>query len=270
MENIRQKDGLFHVARNHSRVNRYNKALSVGLRHNTDVTFLPTNSSGLAMMFYATNYSTKLNAPLWKRAALMRAVFDGLTTEKHSEDGIEVGEEKLQRENDKTRQFLARTANQIFTSRELSSVEVCANLLGYPNSFSSQKAWQNVHMTTLYWAIFRRWKAVQDAAGPVMQLHESPEIISLNQYGVRLTVYEAYAHRGPFLKDLCFYEHLCLVNFHCVGKKANIHKAKYLPFDDSLEGSAGKWIQELREQGDRAVPVITGYLVDEVDNTSVE
>src|SRR5467141_50518 len=38
-------------------------------------------------------------------------------------------------------------------------------------------------------------------------------------------------------------------------------------FDDSLQGSAGKWIQELREQGDRAVPVITGYLVDEVDNT---
>jgi len=73
------KDGLFHVARNHNRVNRYNKALSVGLRHNTDVSFLPTNSSGLAMIFYSTNYSTKLEAPLWKRAALMGAVFDGIT-----------------------------------------------------------------------------------------------------------------------------------------------------------------------------------------------
>jgi hypothetical protein len=266
-----ENNGLFHVARNHSRVNRYNKALSVGLRHNTDVSFLPTNSSGLAMIYYATNYSTKLDTPLWKRAALMRAVFDGLTTEKHVEDEmnkIEVGGERLQRKNDKTRQFLTRTANQIFTSRELSSVEVCANLLGYPNSFSSQKTWQNIHMRTLYWAVFRRWKAVQDAAGPVIQLHETPETISLNQYGVRLTVYEAYAHRGPLLKDLCFYEYLCLVNFHRVGKRANIDKAKYLPFDDSLEGSAGRWIQELREKGDHAVPVITGYLVDEVDNTN--
>jgi hypothetical protein len=43
-------------------------------RHNTDVSFLPTNSSGLAMIFYSTNYSTKLDAPLWKRAALMGAV----------------------------------------------------------------------------------------------------------------------------------------------------------------------------------------------------
>jgi len=40
------EDGLFHVARNHSRVNRYN--LSVDLRHNTDINFLPTNSSGRA------------------------------------------------------------------------------------------------------------------------------------------------------------------------------------------------------------------------------
>jgi hypothetical protein len=92
----------------------------------------------------------------------------------------------------------------------------------------------------------------------------------LNQYGVRLTVYGAYAHKGLFLKDLCFYEYLCLVNFHRVGKRANIDKAKYLPFDDSLEGSAGKWIQELWEKGDHAVPVIviTGYLVDEVDNVN--
>jgi hypothetical protein len=265
------ENGLFHVARNHSRVNRYNKALSVGLRHNTDVSFLPTNSCGLAMIYYATNYSTKLDAPLWKRAALMGAVFDRLATEKDlpAEDEVastEVGGERLERKNDKSRQFLARTANQVFTSRELSSVEVCANLLGYPNSFSSQKRWQNVHMTTLYWAIFRRWKAVQDAAGPLVQSHETPETIILNQYGVRLTVYEAYAHRGPLLKDICFYEYLCLVNFYRIGKKANLRKAKYLPFDESLEGSAGRWIQELREKGDHAVPVITGYVVDELDN----
>jgi hypothetical protein len=67
------------------------------------------------MIFYSTNYSTKLDAPLWKRAALMRAVFDGITTEKHAEEQVdspEVGGEQLQRKNNKTRQFLARTANE--------------------------------------------------------------------------------------------------------------------------------------------------------------
>jgi hypothetical protein len=149
------------------------------------------------MIFYSTNYSTKLEAPLWKRAALMGAVFKGITTEKHAEEQVgstEVGGEQFRRKNNRTRQFLAGTANQIFTSRELSSVEVCANLLGFSNSFSSQETWQNVHMATLYWAIIRRWKAIQDAAGPLIQLRDNPETISLNQYGVRLTVYEAYAH----------------------------------------------------------------------------
>jgi hypothetical protein len=264
------EDGLFHVARNHSRVNRYNKALSVGLRHNTDVSFLPTNSSGLAMIFYSTNYSTKLDAPLWKRAALMGAVFDGLSSEQHAEedaDRVEVGGNQVQRRNDKTRQFLARTANQIFTSRELSSIEVCANLLGLPNSFSSQKNWQNVHMAILYWAVFRRWKAIQEAAGPLEQQHVIPETISLNQYGVKLTVYEAYAHRGPFFEDMCFYEYLCLVSFRRIGKKTNVDNEKYLPFDEALEGSAGRWIQELRERGEHAVPVVTGPLVDDIDST---
>jgi hypothetical protein len=225
------------------------------------------------MIFYSTNYSTKLDAPLWKRAALMGAVFDGLTRENHAEDQVgstEVGGEEQQRKNDKTRQFLARTANQIFTSRELSSVEVCANLLGFPNSFSSQKTWQNVHLATLYWAVFRRWKGIQEAAGPLGKSQEAPETISLSQYGVRLTVYEAYAHRGPFLKDICFYEYLCLVNFHRIGKRANVHDAKYLPFDESMEsmeGSVGRWVQELREKGEHAVPVITGLLVDDVENT---
>jgi hypothetical protein len=46
-------------------------------------------------------------------------------------------------------------------------------------------------MTTLYrTVIIRRWKAIQDAAGPLVQLRDN---ISLNQYGVRLLVYEAYA-----------------------------------------------------------------------------
>jgi hypothetical protein len=75
-----------------------------------------------------------------------------------------------------------------------------------------------------------------EAAGPLGKSQEALETISLNQYGVRLTVYEAYAHRGPFLKDICFYEYLCLVNFHRIGKRANVHNAKYLPFDESMEG----------------------------------
>jgi hypothetical protein len=49
-------------------------------------------------------------------------------------------------------------------------------------------------------------------------------------------------------------------------ESANLHNAKFLPFDESLEGS-GRWIQELRGKGQHAVPVITGLPVDNVENT---
>ncbi|KAJ4221417.1 hypothetical protein NW757_014466 [Fusarium falciforme] len=59
-------DGLLTIRRNHSLVNRYNKAMAVGLRHNHDVSMILTMTKGLAMVFYITNYATKLDTPMWR------------------------------------------------------------------------------------------------------------------------------------------------------------------------------------------------------------
>ncbi|KAF6783348.1 hypothetical protein CSOJ01_15909, partial [Colletotrichum sojae] len=71
-------EGILHIRRNHERINRFSAALAVALRHNHNVAFLPTNAAGLAMIYYATNYSTKLDNPLWKRVALMSIVLEGI------------------------------------------------------------------------------------------------------------------------------------------------------------------------------------------------
>ena len=262
-------DGLFHVQRNHPRVNRYCPALIVGLRHNIDAHLLATNSAGLAIVYYATNYSTKLDSPLWKRASLVRAVWEGLRTEKDAEeqvDSSEAGTTQHAIRNNKTRQLMARVANRIFTNRELSSVEVCANLLGFRNSFSSQGTWRSIHLNTLYWAIFRRWKALREAAGPEIQQTEIPESVTIGQGGVRLPVYEAYQYRGPLLKSVCLYEYLSHIKIQRVGKKTDISEGRYFPFDDAFEGRS-KWVQELVQESDQAVPVMTGYLKDDVNGT---
>ncbi|KAM4064102.1 Arrestin-lik [Hirsutella rhossiliensis] len=60
-------DGLLQIRRNHPLVNRYNKSLAVGLRHNHDVSMILTKTKGLAMVYYITNYATKLDTPMWKR-----------------------------------------------------------------------------------------------------------------------------------------------------------------------------------------------------------
>ena len=46
-------------------------------------------------------------------------------------------------------------------------------------------------------------------------------------------------------------------------------QAKFLPFDDELKDGE-RWVQELRTNGQYAVPIVTGYLVDDVDSEETE
>ncbi|KAL4403586.1 hypothetical protein CABS03_15038 [Colletotrichum abscissum] len=260
-------DGLLHVRRNHERINRYSPALAVAMRHNTDTAFLPTNSAGLSMVYYATNYSTKLDTPLWKRAALVKTVFDGMADE-DDDHALAAGDgtEKAAQRNNKTRRFLARTANQIFTSRELSAVEVCSNLLGYKNSYCSETSWANVYLSTLYWAVFRRWGGLREAAGPEMQQRVVPETIGFGAGGITLPSSEAYAYRGLLLRELCFYEYVSMVRVRRVGRRTRIDQARFIPFDPRMPGHES-WTQELLPEACQAIPVVTGHLDHDAQNT---
>src|SRR5258708_6590265 len=53
-------DGVLQIRRSHSMVNRWNKAIAVGLRHNHDISFIATQSKTMAIIFYVTNYATKV------------------------------------------------------------------------------------------------------------------------------------------------------------------------------------------------------------------
>ena len=260
-------DGLLHIKRNHSRINNYNKALAVALRHNHDVRLLVTNAASLAMCYYASNYATKLDTPLWKRAALMKTVREGMSADVGGQEQMgheEGGTQRAAQVNNKARQFLARTANQIFTSRELSAVEVCSRLLGHPNHYSSVERWQNIHLNTLYWAVFRRWPGLQAAAGSEIRLREAPETISIAQSGVRLPLLEAYVCRGPLLQDLCFYDYATMIQVRRVGKWTNLDKLQYFPFGQDLVDRE-RWTQELLKGGEQYVPVLTGPFNHDLD-----
>jgi hypothetical protein len=61
------EDGLLKIRWNYLLVNWYNKAMAVGLYYNYDISMILTRTKGLAMVFYITNYATKLDMPIWKR-----------------------------------------------------------------------------------------------------------------------------------------------------------------------------------------------------------
>ena len=160
------EDGVLQIRRNHSMVNRWNKAVAVGLRHNHDISFIATQSKTMAIVFYVTNYATKIEDPMWKRvaaAAEMLHAMNAPAQEERADEAPATGDNEA-RQN-RTRLFLMRVANRIFTERSLSQVEVIAHLLGCPMEFANNSTWTFLNVSSLYWHICRRWSYLQEANG---------------------------------------------------------------------------------------------------------
>jgi len=257
------EEGLLKVRRNHPLVNRYNKAMAVGLRHNHDISMILTRTKGLAMVFYITNYATKLDTPMWKRIVLAAEVLRQLReSDVPSRQVSDSAERDAQRPAvlNKSRQFLMRAANRIFSERQLSSVEVCYHLLGYQTEFTNVPHWSFLNLTALYWAIFRRWAHLRRQAGVETDAEEPPETVHLREGGRTLLYLDAYAYRGRVLKNLCLYDYMSMIQLvrSRNGDEDEIHV--------SLEGPSPEchnWVQQLRRPPDYAVPIFQGFISDD-------
>ncbi|KAF1807904.1 hypothetical protein P152DRAFT_469266 [Eremomyces bilateralis CBS 781.70] len=217
------EEGVLQIRRTHSMVNRWNKAIAVGLRHNHDISFIATQCKTMALVFYLTNYATKVEDPVWKR----EDATDGSTTDNGGKN--------------RTRQFLMRIANRIFTERPLSQVEVVSDLLGYPREFTSNNAWSFVNVSSLYWhsGIDSRDKGVK-------------ETVFLHDAGVRISLVQAYPYRGRVLQELYLYDYLSVVKLK--------RKSKGSPSES--------WVQVLRKSGEHAMVCFDGYLSRDLSEES--
>lgn len=252
------EDGVLQIRRSHNMVNRWNKAMAVGLRHNHDISFIGTQRKTMAIVFYVTNYATKVEDPVWKRAAaaseVFRALDAGMTENQvdtvdgaHGDDG---------RQN-KTRQFLMRVANRIFTERPLSQVEVVAHLLGYRTEFTNNKAWTFLNVGSLYWHIFRRWNHLRYVSGMESMGEPVEEAVLLEEAGQRISLVEAYPHRGRLLQGLCLYDYMSIVGLKRKSKGASGWGE--VEFDSAWQPSQ-TWVQVLRKPGEHAIVCLDGYL----------
>ncbi|KAJ3455137.1 hypothetical protein MRS44_013737 [Fusarium solani] len=252
-------DGLLRIHRNHSLVNRYNKAMAIGLRHNHDISMILMRTKGLAMVFYITNYATKLDTPMWKRIVLAAEVFRQLSESAERRCQVSDPAERDARPAllNESHQFLMRAANRIFSERQLSAVEVCYHLLGYQTDFTNVPDWSFLNLTALYWAIFRRWMHLRRQAGVETDLEEPAETVQLREGGRTLLYLDAYACRGQVLRSLCLYDYMSMINL--VRRSDRDEDETHI----SLEGSSPEchgWLQELRRPHEYAVPIFQGYI----------
>ncbi|KAF5696631.1 ATP-dependent DNA helicase PIF1 [Fusarium mundagurra] len=246
-------EGVLQIRRTHSMVNLWNKAMAVGLRHNHDISFIATQCKTMAIVFYVTNYATKVEDPVWKRVAAAAELFP--TTDESMVKNSEASE--TERGQNQTRQFLMKVANRIFTERALSQVEVVAHLLGYPTEFASNDAWTFLNVSSLYWHVFRRWCHLRCESG--MEAVDEPleETVFLEEGGERVSLVQAYPHRGKLLEGLSLYDYMSIVRLKRKGKGAGTRWE--VRFDRSWPPSR-TWVQALRKPGEHAVVCFDGYL----------
>jgi hypothetical protein len=264
-------DGDLKLKRSHPFINRWSKPMMVGLRHNHDLTFLNTTSQSLSMIYYVTNYATKLSSPMWKRLALSAQVAQRLADERDSRAGVLDGDasESL----NPTRQFFMRWANKIYSDREMSAVEVCYYLLGYPTDFSSVSSWTFLYPGGIYHNMAKRMRSHQARqAGPLhpgAPLSGSTDFVTFTRSGKSIDRYQAYLDRGQLLRPLCFWEYSCLVDLRRKGDRFVTAEQVKVPFKDG--SSLGEeWQQVLRKKEKLAVPVISGYFSPDLNEEDDE
>ncbi|OCL03067.1 hypothetical protein AOQ84DRAFT_161856 [Glonium stellatum] len=248
------EDGVLQIRRHHNIVNRWNKAMAVGLWHNHDISFIATQWKTMAVVYYVTNCATKLEDPVWRRVATAAEVFSAV-------GGSVAGSTADMRQRadcvqNRTRQFLMRVANRIFTERPLSQVEVVAHLMGYGMEFASNEAWTFLNVSSLYWHIFRRWPHLRRASG-----EESDEFfdetVLLEESGQKVSLVQAYPRRGRLLQGLSLYDYMSVVKLKRKGGR------KYARGQVEFDGSwplSQKRVQVLRKPGKHAVVCLDGYL----------
>ncbi len=252
-------DGVLQVRRSHSLVNRWNKAMAVGLRHNHDISFVATLCKTMALIYYVTNYATKVEDPESKRAAAAAEVI-GALGQPASEDGenTQRGSGAQNGHQSKARQFLMRVANRVFTERALSQVEVVSYLLGYPTEFARVEAWAFVNVSSLYWQVFRHWPHLrQSASGTESMDGCGDDTVLLKEAGQRLSLVQSYPHRGTTLGSLCLYDYMSTVKLKRKAKEAMGWGEIQL---DSAWPPSQTWVQSLRKPGKHAVVCLDGYL----------
>lgn len=253
-------DGVLQIRRSHSMVNRWSKPIAVGLRHNHDISFIATQRRVMAIVFYVTNYATKVEDPVWKRVAAAAELFHVLDNNKSETERVAKTTGSRREDGciqNRTRQFLMRVANRIFTERPLSQVEVAAHLLGYKMEFTNNDTWTFLNVSSLYWHVFRRWRHLRCASGVECLDETAEEMVLLGESGQRVSFVQAYPHRGRFLQGLSLYDYMSVVK---LKRKGKVVGGRWEVEFDSAWPLSQMWVQVLREPGKDAIVCFDGYL----------
>ncbi|KAH7021701.1 hypothetical protein B0J12DRAFT_545000, partial [Macrophomina phaseolina] len=125
--------GLIHLARNHGWINPWNPAIASCVRSNQDISWIPTVSKSLSLIYYITNYATKDDVPPWQMVAKAALLKQSIEKAKVAEPPTATD---LRLREKGTDNFALRCFNTLSHDREISGVQVASTLLQLPTYYT--------------------------------------------------------------------------------------------------------------------------------------
>ena len=135
--------GLIHIARNHAWINPWNPAVASCVRSNQDISWIPTVSETLSLIYYITNYTTKDDVSPWqivaKAALLKRSIEKAKVAEPPTATDLRLRQNGVGN-------FALRCFNAIFHDREISGVQVTSMLLQLPTYYTVNYSFTRINL----------------------------------------------------------------------------------------------------------------------------
>jgi hypothetical protein len=199
---------VIRLSRNHARVNPWNPAIASCIRSNHDISWIPTVSKSLSLLYYITNYATKDDISPWqvvaKAAMLKQSIDHAKATQSPTTADLRLRDKGMN-------SFALRCFNALSHDREVSGVQVGTTLLQLPTYYTINYNFMRINL----WWLRRYVRAIIQPADPNSSgssdlMAEEPCTYEVNATAP-VSIFDNYKCRGPHLASMCIFEYCMLV-----------------------------------------------------------
>ena len=199
--------GVVHLPRNHGWINPWNPAIATCIRSNHDLSWVPTMSKTISLIYYLTNYATKDDVSpqqvLVKAALLKRTIDSAKAALDPTAEDIRISLKDMD-------QFALRCFNTLSHDREISGVQIASSLLQLPDHYTANDNFVQVNL----WWLRQHVRATMEPTAPAATDStplDDEQCVYQPEDKVPSSRFDNYSHRGPLLSNLSFFEYHMLV-----------------------------------------------------------
>lgn len=200
--------GLINLARNHAWINPWNPAIASCVRSNHDISWIPTVSKSLSLIYYITNYATKDDVSPWQMLAKAALLKESIEKAKVAEQPTATD---LRLRKKGVNNFALRCFNALSHDREISGVQVASILLQLPTYYTINYNFVRINL----WWLRRYIRAIIRPDRPQRSSSSDPIAEEPCTYETGdttpVSIFDNYKWRGPHLAPLALFEYCMLI-----------------------------------------------------------